>query len=60
MGMSIDKNNYYSSLTTEFTPSCTIKSISSPFINMTLKPAGKLKYNSRNNKCEVIKDGNDD
>ena len=59
--MTVDKNDYYSSLTPEFkfTPSCTIKSIS-PFINMTLKPAQKLKYDSRNNECEVLEDGNDD
>jgi hypothetical protein len=59
MGMTIDISKYYSSLTPEFTPSYTIKT-SSPFINMTLQPAGKLKYNSRNNKCEVLEDGNDD
>jgi hypothetical protein len=57
MEMTIDISKYYSSLTPEFTPSYTIKT-SSPFINMTLQPAGKLKYNSRNNKCEVIEDGN--
>jgi hypothetical protein len=59
MGMTIDISKYYSSLTPKFTPSYTIKT-SSPFINMTLQPAGKLKYNSRNNKCEVLEDGNDD
>lgn len=58
MGMVIDKSNYYSSLTPEFTPSCTIKSVS-PFINKTLEPAQKLKYVSRNNEYEVIEDGND-
>ena len=57
--MSIDKNNDYSSLTPEFTPSCTIK-YSSPFINMTLAPAQKLKYDSQDNECEVIKDENVD
>ena len=65
MGIAVDKSNNYSSLTPEFkfTPSCTIKSISSPFINKTLESARKLKYdsyNSRNNECEVIEDGNDD
>lgn len=57
MGMTIDKSNYYSSLTPEFTPSCTIKS-SSPFMNMTLQPARKLKYNSKDTECEVIENGN--
>ena len=57
MGMTIDKSNYYSSLTPEFTPSCTIKSISSPFINKTLEPARTLKYNSRNNECGVSENG---
>lgn len=40
-----DKSNY-SSLTPEFkfTSSCTVKSISSPFVNKTLEPARKLKY----------------
>ena len=54
MGRLIDKSNDYSSLTPEFkfNPSCTIKPIL-PFINMTLKPARKLKYDSRNNECEV-------
>lgn len=59
MGMATDKSNYYSSLTPEFTPSCTIKSIS-PFMNKTLEPARKLKYNPRNNECEVLEYGNDD
>ena len=60
MGITVDKSNYYSSLTPEFTftPSCTIKSISSPFINKTLEPAQKLKYDSRNNECGVVEDGN--
>lgn len=57
--MTVDKSNYYSSLTPEFTPSCMIKSIS-PFINKTLEPAQKLKYDSRNNGCGVCKDGKDD
>lgn len=57
--MMIDKNNYYSSLTPKFTPSCTIKSIS-PFINKTLESGRKLKYNSQNNKWKVLEDGNDD
>lgn len=54
MGMMIDKNKYYSSLTPEFTPSCTIKSISSPFINMTLKPARKFKYDKLNYNINTI------
>lgn len=54
--MTVDKSNYYSSLTPEFTPSCTMKSIS-PFINMTLKPARTLKYDSQNNECGVSEDG---
>lgn len=58
MGRLVDKSNYYSSLTPEFTPSCTIKSISS-FTNKTLEPAQKLKYVSRNNEYEVLEDGND-
>ncbi len=58
MGMTIDKSGYYSSLTPEFTPSCTIKSIS-PFVNKTLEPARKFKYASQNNEYEVIEDGND-
>lgn len=57
MGMTIDKNNYYSSLISKFTPNCTIKS-SSPFINMTLRPARKLKYNSKDIECEVIENEN--
>ena len=59
MRMTIGKSNYYSSLTPEFkfTPSCTIKSISSPFINKTLEPARTLKYNSRNNECGVSENG---
>lgn len=57
MGMMFDKNKYYSSLTPEFTPICAMKSISS-FINKTLKTARKLKYDSRNNECEVVEDGN--
>lgn len=52
MGMTIDKSNYYSSLTAEFTPNCTIKS-SLPFINMTLQPACKFQYNPQNNESEV-------
>lgn len=56
MGRLVDKSNYYSSLTPEFTPSCTIKSIL-PFVNKTLEPAQKFKYNSRNNEYEVIEDG---
>ncbi len=57
MGMIVTKSNYYSSLTPEFTPSCEIKYIS-PFINKTLEPARKLKYDSRNNECEVVEDDN--
>ena len=57
--MTIDKSNYYSSLTPEFTSSCTIKSISPPFINKTLEPARKLKYESQNKGYGVCKDGND-
>lgn len=73
--MTINRINYYSSLTPEFTPSypiktsssltpeftpsCTIKN-SSPFINMTLQPARKLKYNPKDTECEVLEDGNDD
>lgn len=57
--MGIPISNYYASLTPEFTPSYTIK-YTSPFINMTLKPTRTLKYDSRNNKCEVMKDGKDD
>lgn len=50
----IDKSIYYSSLTPGFTPSCTIKSISPPFINKTLEPTRKFKYESQNNVCEVV------
>ena len=59
MRMTVNKSNYYSSLVPEFkfTPSCEIKSISSPFINKTLGPARKLKYDSRDTECEV-EDGN--
>ena len=57
MGMTVDKSNYYSSLTPEFTPSCTIKPISA-FINKTLEPARKLKYDSQNNECEKVENGN--
>lgn len=58
--MMIDKNNYYSSLTPKFTPSCTIKSIL-PFINKTLESGRKLKYNSQNNnKWKVLEDEKDD
>lgn len=53
MEMTVDKSNYYSSLTPGFTPSCTIKSIS-PFTNKTLEPARKLKYDSQNNESEKI------
>ena len=55
----IDISKYYASLTPEFkfTPSCIIKS-TTPFINMTLKPSRKLKYDSRDTECEVVKDGN--
>ena len=72
MGMTIDKSKYYSSLTPEFTPSYPIKTSlipeftpsytiksSSPYKNMTLEPARKLKYNSKDTECEVLKDGND-
>lgn len=59
MGRLIDKSIYYSSLTPEFTPSCTIKYIS-PFINKTLEPARKVKYDSQNNVCEVLEDGDND
>ncbi len=58
MGMMINRSKYYSSLTPEFTPSYTIKT-SSPFINMTLQPARKLKYDPKGIKCEVMKDRND-
>ena len=53
--MAIIDSNYYSSLTPEFTPSCTIKYVS-PFINKTSEPARKLKYVSQNNECEVLED----
>ena len=55
--MTIDKSNYYSSLTPEFTSSCTIKSISPPFINKTLEPARKLKYESQIRDIECVKMG---
>ena len=57
MGMTVDKSKYYASLTPDFTPSYTIK-YTSPYTNMTLKPARKLKYDSQNNECEKVENGN--
>lgn len=59
MGMIVDKNNYYSNLTPEFNPSCTIKSIQPLFVNKTLEPARKFKYDPQKDECEVLEDGNE-
>lgn len=58
MRMMFDKNNYYANLTPEFNPSCTVNSIQL-FVNKTLEPARKFKYDPQKDECKVIKDRND-
>ena len=57
MRIIVNNNSYYTNLTPKFNPSCTIKSIQ-PFVNKTLEPARKFKYDPQKDECGVIKDGN--